>query len=430
MPRIDDVSLLKKKPFKKKSYRPWNLLDDTPSVEIKNEIINLHNVREITEHKPDTNRAQNEHKQSTNRAQSEHKQSTNRTQTEHNQHSNLIETEHKPDTQLSTQPSTNRTQTEYKPSTKTHYSSLVGMQRKLLIFLIDDCKNTRSRITQEMSLEHLAESLKAPIGGLKTTLRRLEKKGFIRLIEFKNGRGGWRKYEIPNDVYQELMRLHLESKLNTNRTQTEHKPDTKLNTQPSTTFSSSSSVINNKDTTTSKALENESGLLLSEEWEEIDLTPLAEIGFSKHHLKQIASQNKISATLVQESINTFAFDLNQNGKGKALKTNPVNYLMGILRNGIPYSPPSNYESPEKRAMRIYLEKKKEIEQKQAAIEEELLKAEFNDWQNTLTNEQIEQILPDDIKKSNLAPAKIASLRTYFRNEIWPCKREEIIKCKF
>ncbi len=415
MPRIDDISLLKKKPFKKKSYRPWNLLDDSHFIETKNEIINLDNVREITEHKPDTNRAQSEHKPDTNRAQ-----------TEHNQNNDLTETEHKLDTQPDTQPSTNWTQTEHKPSTKTHYSSLVGIQRKLLIFLIDDCKNTRSRITQEMSLEHLAESLKAPIGGLKTTLRRLEKKGFIQLIEFKNGRGGWRKYEIPDEVYQELMRLHLELKLNTNRAQTEHKLDTKLNTQPSTAFSSSSSVINNKDTTTSKALENESVALLPEEWEEIDLTPLADIGFSKHHLKQIANQNKISTTLVQESINAFAFDLKQNGKGKALKTNPINYLMGILRNGIPYSPPPNYESEESRAMRIYLERKREIEQKQIELEEELLKAEFNDWQNILTNEQIDEILPDDIKNSNLAPAKIAVLRTYFRNKIWPAKRKEIL----
>ncbi len=415
MPRIDDISLLKKKPFKKKSYRPWNLLDDTPSVEIKNEIINLHNVREITEHKPDTNRTQSEHKPSTNRAQSEH-----------NQNNDLIETEHKPDTQPDTQPSTNRTQTEHKPSTKTHYSSLVGIQRKLLIFLIDDCKNTRSRITQEMSLEHLAESLKAPIGGLKTTLRRLEKKGFIWLIEFKNGRGGWRKYEIPNDVYQELMRLHLESKLNTNRTQTEHKPDTKLNTQPSTTISSSSSVINNKETTTSELSENDSEHFLSEEWQVINIEPLADIGFSKHHLKQIANQNKISTALVQESINAFAFDLKQNGKSKTLKTSPINYLMGILRNGIPYSPPPNYESEEGRAMRIYLERKREIEKKQVELEEELLKAEFNDWQNTLTKEQIDKILPEDIKNSKLAPAKIACLRTYFKNEIWPAKLKNII----
>jgi hypothetical protein len=198
-------------------------------------------------------------------------------------------------------------------------------------------------------------------------------------------------------------------------------------TEPITTLSSSSSVINNKNTTTSEPSENESESLLSDEWAEIDILPLEGIGFSKHHLKQIANQNKISATLVQESINTFAFDLNQNGKGKALKTNPINYLMGILRNGIPYSPPSNYESPEKRAMRIYLEKKKEIESKQIAMEEELLKSEFNDWHNTLTKEQINEILPEDIKNSTLAPAKIACLRTYYRSEIWPNKKQEIIK---
>ena len=57
--------------------------------------------------------------------------------------------------------------------------------------------------------------------------------------------------------------------------------------------------------------------------------------------------------LIQESINAFAFNLKENNKGKGLKTSPLNYLMGILRSGIPYAPPSNYESPESRAMNIY-----------------------------------------------------------------------------
>ena len=370
-----------------------------------------------------------ENKLTTNRQQSDNKLATNRQQTDNVFAITKIEqnkTGNKVATKPATEVVTNWQQTDNKPTTKIPFSSLIGLQRSIVIFIYQECKTTRSKISEPITLEHLSTYVKCSVGTAKTTLQRLEAKGYIIRKEYKNGRGGWSRYEIPEKLFHDLLQKETDNKLATNRQQSDNKVASQPATEPTTTLSSSSSVINNKDTTTSETSENESVALLSEEWEEIDITSLLDIGFSKHHLKQIASQNKLSAALVQESINTFAFDLKENNKGKALKTNPVNYLMGILRNGIPYSPPSNYESPEKRAMRIYLEKKKEIEQKQAAIEEELFNTEFNDWRNVLPNEQIDKILPEDIKNSNLPQAKTASLRIYYKNQIWPKRRQEIV----
>ena len=147
---------------------------------------------------------------------------------------------------------------------------------------------------------------------------------------------------------------------------------TKPATEPATSLSSSSSNIFNNKTTTSETENIDSESLLLSEWGTINIEPLAEIGFSKHHLIQIARQNKLAPIVVQDSIHAFAFDLKENNKGKSLKTGSLNYFMGILRNGNPYAAPSNYESPESRAMRIYLEKKRELEQKRIILEEELL----------------------------------------------------------
>ncbi|MBS0287996.1 MAG: hypothetical protein JSR17_11905 [Proteobacteria bacterium] len=421
MPRIDDTSLLKKKPFKKKSYRPWNLLDDSTALITKNETANLENDVINSNQKLATNRQQTDNKLATNRQQSDNIIAINKIQKK--------ETGNKVATKPATEVTTNWQQTDNKPTTNTSFSSLIGLQRSIVIFIYQECKTTRSKISDPITLEHISTHLKCSAGTAKTTLQRLEAKRYIIRKEFKNGRGGWSRYELPEKLFHELLQNETGNKLATNRQQTDNKVATKPATEPTTSVPSSSSVINNKNTTTSKPSENDSECFLSEEWQVINIEPLADIGFSKHHLKQIANQNKISTALVQESINAFAFDLKQNGKGKTLKTSPINYLMGILRNGIPYSPPPNYESEESRAMRIYLERKRDIEQKQIELEEELLKAEFNDWQNILTNEQIDKILPEDIKNSNLAPAKTAALRTYFRNEIWPIKRQEIINMK-
>ncbi len=360
----------------------------------------------------------------TNLSQSEAKPEPNLSQNRVKLKSNLSQIK----TKVEPEVKPNLSQSEAKLEPKIHFTSLIGLQRKIILFIHEICQTIIEQRTHPLSIEFISTQCQSPKSAVRKAIQRLEQKKIIIRTDFKNGRGGWTRYQLSDHIYQEVQRIK-NHKLEPNLSQSEAKVETELRTEVRPNASSSSSVINNKNTTTSELSESDGEYFLSEEWQVINIEPLADIGFSKHHLKQIANQNKISTVLVQESINAFAFDLKQNGKGKFLKTNPINYLMGILRNGIPYSPPPNYESEESRSMRIYLERKREVQQKQVELEEELLKAEFNDWQNTLTNEQIDKILPNDIKNSNLAPAKTAALRTYFRNEIWPIKRQEIVNMK-
>ncbi len=91
-------------------------------------------------------------------------------------------------------------------------------------------------------------------------------------------------------------------------------------------------------------------------WQKIDCSPLTEIRFGRNQVAQIAREGKFTPDELQDSIYAFAFDLSENGKSKTITGVPLNYFMGILRRG-PYAAPSNYESPDVRQKRLYLESK-------------------------------------------------------------------------
>ena len=95
---------------------------------------------------------------------------------------------------------TNRQQSGNKVATKTTFSELVGLQRNIIILICHECKNSRSRTTYALTLEYISMALECSAGVAKTTIQRLEKKGCLLRKEFKNGRGGWSIYELPDSI--------------------------------------------------------------------------------------------------------------------------------------------------------------------------------------------------------------------------------------
>jgi predicted transcriptional regulator len=367
----------------------------------------------------------------TNRQQTDNKLATNRQQTGNKAITTEKQTDNKVGTQPTTQSATNWQQTSSKPATKIPFSSLVGLQRSIIIFMYNECKFARSKSTKNLSLEYIGRTVNVSMGCVKTTIQRLEIKGFIERIEYKNGRGGWSKYSMPDHLYQELLQHETDNKLTTNWQQSDNKLTTQPITQPTTSFSSSGS-INYLNTTTTGAPENSKPNNLNEEWLKIDIESLSNIGFTKTHLMQISSQNILTAELVQVSIYAFAFDLQENDKAKNIKGDPISFFMGILRNGKPYAPPSNYESPQDKAMREYKERMLKIEQGRAETEKEAINLAFNDWFMKLTDAQKIELLPEMFRRNTnntkLEKSKIleSSARSRFEKEIWPSKKQEII----
>lgn len=373
---------------------------------LRNMPSNTQQSRGQTEHKPSTNRTQK-------RTQTEHKLNTNQTQTEHRKQ----QSDHKLNTELNTEEDTNRTQTEHKPNTENSFSALVGLQRNILLFLFQQSKIIRSRITQELSLFYIADQVKIKLGSVKTTLTRLEEKGFIKRVSFKNGRSGWSKYEIPDSIYNELLYIETANKPSTNRTQTEHKLNTELNTELNTMPLSSSSVLNIKTTTN-----------LNEEFININFDELESVGFTKNHLYQITTRSNLPANLIQESIDAFAFDLKKNNKAASFKKRPLDVFMGLLTKGSVYLPPENYETPQQESMRLFLARKRAIIEKDKKQQEEALELAFEAWSNKKMNQPLIQELISKIEpwmKKNEMVVR-AELYSYYKENVWSTEKENFL----
>lgn len=155
--------------------------------------------------------------------------------------------------------------------------------------------------------------------------------------------------------------------------------------------------------------------MLPEEWKKIDFFQLRIINFSETQLIQLYEGNLNSPDIIQESINHFAFGLENNEKFKAYKE-PLNVLMGVLRKGGAWIEP-NYESPKQKALRDFVEQKKKEKENYDAIIQALAEIEFPSWKKTLSEDNIKLIVPADVLKVNLAPAITAVLRKYYIEKI-------------
>ena len=339
-----------------------------------------------------------------------------------------VKTQDKGETEIETKFETNTGQTWDKTRIEINFSSLVGLQRNIVLFLYEICKASRDKTTHSLSIEHIAISCKTTKSSAQKTIQRLEKKHVLKRVEFKNGRSGWTRYELPEWIYQEILHNETQDKLKANLGQTWDKVKTELKTEPGTNFYSSSGIYLN--TTTTGGPNNSKTINLNNEWLNIDIEPLSNIGFTKTHLSQIASQNMLSTELVQNSIYAFAFDLQENNKAKNINGDPINYFMGILRKGKPYAPTSNYESPQDKAMRLYKEKMKEVEQRRVEVEKEAINLAYNDWFEKLTDVQKKEFLPVSLRQNaRLEKNKMleGSSRNHFEIEIWPNLKKDIIE---
>jgi hypothetical protein len=87
---------------------------------------------------------------------------------------------------------------------------------------------------------------------------------------------------------------------------------------------------------------------------------------------------------------------------------------GILRKGVPYAPPENYETPEAQARRKRLEHLRREEERRHAEEAEIEELEFRAWKAGLTMEKRRELVP--WAKQDGSPNQEAGLREYFRNQ--------------
>jgi hypothetical protein len=359
--------------------RSWLEQDDTPTILPTENRIHSDFDQLPTENKLKTNLRQTEDKPNTNPTQSRHKADTNLTQSEHDvviKNTYQTQTTHKVHTKLNTQ----KTQTTHKLHTNytqtTHISTLIGVQRHILLFIFEECKKARSHVTEPLSIQHIASGLEIALGSIKTSISRLCEKQFLKINGYKNGRGGWSVYEIPEIVYKELLQMETQHKLHTNYTQSTHKVHTKPNTQLNTNPSCSSSFKDLKTTTTGQ----------DDKWN-FDITPYAQFGFTKTQIKQLAKSSVISASDVQQSLIEFSYDMDNNAL-PPIKTTKINFLMGLMWKGQSYVS-EGFKNEQDATI-------EEMARRSRVKKENVAKAKFEVWEEGLSDEErneIEKKLP-------------------------------------
>jgi hypothetical protein len=375
-------------------------------------------------------------KSRTNREQienrTENKPGTNREQTgsetENNAPSSPVapdQTGNKLGAQPGTELRTNREQIENKSGTEPRFLALSGLQRGTVLFMYSLCRAAGTRATENVRLDAIASNLETTPGAIKETIKRLVAKGFIQRVDFRAGRGGFSSYALPEGIYRQLFELESGNKLGTNREQTGNKLGAQPGTQLGTSPSSSSSVLDSKSlkTTTTEAEFTDKKDQQYSAWNSVDPSPLAEFGFTQSHVIQLARDGKLSVEEVQDSIHFFAFDLKRNGKGKEIKGPPVSFFMGILRKGVPYAPPSNFENPEEAARRLYVESKRRLKERRESQVQEIKELEFSEWRNELTREAINGIVPE-VSRS-FPKLSESALKAHFDENVWPERRAAV-----
>ncbi|MCX6103023.1 MAG: hypothetical protein NT000_07145 [Proteobacteria bacterium] len=70
------------------------------------------------------------------------------------------------------------------------------------------------------------------------------------------------------------------------------------------------------------------------EWKGVDTSSLVAIRFGQHQLVQIHRLGMLTVEQVQESISSFAFDLEVNGKSKEINGHALNYFTGYFEKGL------------------------------------------------------------------------------------------------
>jgi DNA-binding MarR family transcriptional regulator len=273
---------------------------------------------------------------------------------------------------------------------------LTGHQKKIFMFIFERCVSRAMLSSGVIKGEVFTEITGTTIKMVKTSIQRLERKALVQRERGKTGRGGFYMFSLTEIVRNAAIEY---KRMVGNEDQIAIKKE-----------SSGDHIGINK-----KSLSSDKKSNLPDEWMNINISPLEEIGFNHHHLLDIYETQLADPQMVQESILHFAYGIEYESEKYKQYNDFLNVLIGRLRKGKPWFEQS-YRSHQEIAQEKLLEfKKAEIERKKKLIDD-AFKLAMSEWESSLTNEQKDQITrksPDD-----LTPY-YAKLSAYFKNNIWP-----------
>jgi len=261
---------------------------------------------------------------------------------------------------------------------------LTGIQKKIILYFVDSCLKRRNTTTGPVTVETLCAISKTTSKTIKKILQRMVEKKIIFRVGGKKGKGGFSEFELMQE-FIDVARLQFNLESN-------HAINTGVPIR----------------------VENEIVAVLPKEWQEISFEEIKEIGFGLSHIKQLYSKKSNSPAIIQESINHFAYTLKFKPAKLQKYENKIAPFMSTLLNG----GESDYVSPNEIAFNQFVDQRKKRIEKFKQQEEEYFIAEYVVWESSLTEQEKNDFIPQDVRNTKISAAKKAALHTYFRENIW------------
>ena len=294
--------------------------------------------------------------------------------------------------------------------------SLTGLRKNIFKFFVIKTHETRNGTTGMVSYNTIGKSTNSSYESVRGTIRRLRAEGLLIKISNNTGRHGYVDFEIPNFVLDLFHQIELQGK-HTFALESQDEYGTKSGTLSG--YMPSSSISSNINTTTKENKEEQQAVpddwkvFNSETFLGIDIEPLASIGFTETHLKQLYRANVTTVEDVQASIYMFAFDLEHNKKADSLKGPALNFFMGIMRRLGAYTKPENYKSPREIAQENLRNDKRAEADRIRLMEVQNFEDEFTIWWAGLSKDAQESISSSEHTKQR----RMYDAKKYYRAEV-------------
>lgn len=296
---------------------------------------------------------------------------------------------------------------------------LAGKGFVLVMYLIDLCQKNCCLVTPPVFTKDLMQIICVKPNHLRNLILRLCEKKIFKVLLHKSSKHAVRIFEFKKNTYDYVIKRKHNG--------TSNKHDNTL------TSSDNMNLIYSGDHVDKK----------TKMFKDLDLLPLENIGFNDAHIIQIHKEYEknpdkiLSVEIIQQSINSFAFDLKYNNIAKEFRGSPAVVLLSLLKRGIPYSSktPEKFLSPQEEGMKEYLLAQEQKKIKTLEMETKTKNFTLQEWLDALPEEELLEFNKNHLQLDGMSDRVYQTLqrkkalelaKEYFDTILWPQKRSQIL----
>lgn len=273
---------------------------------------------------------------------------------------------------------------------------LRGIQFKIFSYVVNSCTKNNSLESEKLYTPEIAEIIGCSHNSVKTSIQRLIDKGLLIRKKGKTSSGGFTLLSVAREVYMTARNIKS------------------FNVSVEAPWILQEWPGNYHTHHASETSHTSVDIKLPKEWQDIDIEPLAKIGFSLQHILMLYQAEKVSPEIVQESINAYAWGIENNAEAYKKYKNHLTVLLGVLKKGGSWIE-SAYESPQDIAFKNMIALRRQQKDKQDKMIDELVEVEFPQWRALLDKTQINTIIPPGIGISSYSIEPL--LKSHFKREV-------------